>query len=37
MLLRICWQEIWWHFQLKLFTGWVQMRVTLKRLLGFIQ
>jgi hypothetical protein len=26
--LLIYWQEIWWHFQLKLFMGWVQMRVT---------
>jgi hypothetical protein len=26
MLLRIYWPVGWWHFQLKLFTGWGPMR-----------
>jgi hypothetical protein len=37
MLLRICWPVDWWRFQLKLFMGWVQMRVTQVRLREFIQ
>jgi hypothetical protein len=37
MLLRIYWLVDWWLFQLKLFMGWVLMRVTRKRLREFIQ
>jgi hypothetical protein len=37
MLLRIYWPGGWSHFQLKLFMGWVQMRVTQMRLREFIQ
>jgi hypothetical protein len=37
MQLRIYWPVDWWRFQLKLFMGWVLMRVMPKRLRGFMQ
>jgi hypothetical protein len=36
MLLPICCVVGWWRFQLKLFMGWGQMRVTLMQLREFI-